>query len=157
MSIDIPPIISVDDHVIEPPDLWERWLPAKHREAGPRVVRAPWEMIPAGRQAFRMAAGDTGQESDFWIYGKFSGGIDKGMAVAGQPQSTMEAGPIDFADMRPGAWQRQARLADMDVGHVERSLCFPSFPRFCGQIFLQAVEWGEDPELALACVQAYND
>ena len=35
----IPWIISVDDHVIEPPHLWERWLPAKFRARGPRVVR----------------------------------------------------------------------------------------------------------------------
>ena len=33
------------------------------------------------------------------------------------------------------------------------SLCFPSFPRFCGQIFHEA----KDKDLALLCVQAYND
>ncbi|HVX23169.1 MAG TPA: amidohydrolase family protein [Acidimicrobiales bacterium] len=41
----------------------------------------------------------------------------------------------------------------MDENHVERSLCFPSFPRFCGQVFLEA----EDRALALACVEAYNN
>ena len=34
-----------------------------------------------------------------------------------------------------------------------RSLCFPLVPRFCGQMFLEA----HDKELALKCVQAYND
>ena len=41
----------------------------------------------------------------------------------------------------------------MDLNHVEASLCFPTFPRFCGQTFKEA----KDKELALACVQAYND
>ena len=41
----------------------------------------------------------------------------------------------------------------MDVNWVEASLCFPTFPRFCGQTFLEA----KDRELALLCVQAYND
>jgi predicted TIM-barrel fold metal-dependent hydrolase len=33
------------------------------------------------------------------------------------------------------------------------SLCFPSFPRFCGQTFYEAT----DKDLALHCVAAYND
>ena len=41
----------------------------------------------------------------------------------------------------------------MDLNWVEASLCFPTFPRFCGQTFLEAT----DRELALLCVQAYND
>jgi len=32
-------------------------------------------------------------------------------------------------------------------------MCFPSFPRFCGQVFYEA----KDKDLALLCVQAYND
>ena len=37
--MDLPKIISVDDHVVEPPHVWERWLPAKFRDRGPKVVR----------------------------------------------------------------------------------------------------------------------
>jgi hypothetical protein len=32
-------IVSVDDHVIEPPHVWETWLPARYRDRGPKVVR----------------------------------------------------------------------------------------------------------------------
>src|SRR5581483_11981939 len=32
-------IISVDDHVVEPPKVWTDRLPAARREAGPRVGR----------------------------------------------------------------------------------------------------------------------
>ena len=158
MPIEIPPIVSVDDHVVEPPDLWERWLPAKHRDSGPHVVRSRWENVPSGRQAFRMAADGPNDECDFWVYGGFSAGIDVGMAAAGIPVEEQRGGPIGFDEMRPGAWRIADRLADMDANGVERSLCFPTFPRFCGQVFLEAVEKrGEDPELALACVRAYND
>jgi len=37
---DLPPIISVDDHILEPRDLWVRELPPSLRDRGPRVVRA---------------------------------------------------------------------------------------------------------------------
>jgi hypothetical protein len=40
MNVESPPIISVDDHVVEPADLWERWLPAALRDAGPKLIRA---------------------------------------------------------------------------------------------------------------------
>ena len=47
----------------------------------------------------------------------------------------------------------RARVEDMDLGGILASLCFPSFPRFCGQIFMN----GTDRELARLCVEAYND
>jgi predicted TIM-barrel fold metal-dependent hydrolase len=56
-------------------------------------------------------------------------------------------------DMRQGCWDPKARLDDMDVNWVEASLSFPTFPRFCGQTFLER----EDKELADLCVKAYND
>ena len=36
---EIPKIISVDDHLVEPPHLWQTWLPSKFKEKGPRVER----------------------------------------------------------------------------------------------------------------------
>ena len=27
----VPMIVSVDDHVVEPPHLWDRWLPERYR------------------------------------------------------------------------------------------------------------------------------
>ena len=38
-AIEIPKIISVDDHVVEPAHLWQTWLPDKFKAAGPRVER----------------------------------------------------------------------------------------------------------------------
>jgi len=60
---------------------------------------------------------------------------------------------VAIDDMRPGCWQQKARLDDMTLNGVEASLCFPNYPRFCGQIFNEA----SDRELAMLCVKAYND
>ena len=65
----------------------------------------------------------------------------------------MTLSPITYDEMRPGCYDPKARLDDMDLDHVEASLCFPTFPRFCGQTFSEA----KDKDLAFACVRAYND
>jgi len=147
----IPPIISVDDHVIEPPDLWRRWLPARLQDRGPKVVEAPFELT--GNQPPYVRRAESGETTDFWQYESKSVAITGGTVAVGRPPETVTHSPWRYADMRPGAFRLKDRLADMDQNHVERSLCFPSFPRFCGQVFLEA----KDRELALACVRAYND
>ena len=60
---------------------------------------------------------------------------------------------ITYEDMRPGSYEVKPRLEDMDLNHIEAALCFPTFPRFCGQTFTEA----KDKELGLLCVKAYND
>jgi predicted TIM-barrel fold metal-dependent hydrolase len=148
---DIPPIVSVDDHVIEPPDLWQRWLPERYRDAGPKVVVASYELL--GAQPPYVRRSKSGPTTDFWEYEAISGAIPGGMVAVGQPPERVSHEPWRYSDMRPGAFRLKERLVDMDQNHVERSLCFPTFPRFCGQVFLEA----KDKDLALACVQAYNN
>jgi predicted TIM-barrel fold metal-dependent hydrolase len=157
--MDIPPIISVDDHVVEPADLWQRWLPARFREAGPRVVRLPWEraknmpMSVGPLQSLQPAA--SGPEADCWVIGdgEIHQFISRSLAAVGLDPANIFRAPINFADMRPGCYEVKSRLADMDVVGIERSLCFPNIARFCGQLFL----WLKDKKLALACIKAYND
>jgi predicted TIM-barrel fold metal-dependent hydrolase len=91
--------------------------------------------------------------TDFWAYEDLRVVICGATACAGVPIPERSRDPVSFADMRRGYFSVPERLADMDVNNVERSLCFPTFPRFCGQTFLEA----HDKELAMACVLAYND
>jgi predicted TIM-barrel fold metal-dependent hydrolase len=149
-TVEIPPIISVDDHVVEPPHLWSRWLPARHRDAGPKVVRAPYEMTAS--QQTVMAT--SGPETDFWVFENSRVVIHNAAAAAGLAAEEIDFSPRAYDEMRPAFYDPKARLLDMDLNHIERSVCFPStFPRFAGQAFLEA----EDKDLAMACLVAYND
>jgi predicted TIM-barrel fold metal-dependent hydrolase len=149
-----PWIISADDHVVEPPHVWWDRLPARDREAGPRVVRDTCETVndPRTLRVDYIKGGD-GPITDWWLYEDLAKPIPKVVACAGYPVETHTTGPINYDDMRPGCYDPLARLADMDLNRTERSLCFPYITRFCGQMFLEA----KDRELAAKCVRAYND
>src|SRR5437667_1884026 len=129
-------IISVDDHVVEPPDTFTGRFPKKLAELEPRVV-----------------ATDDGGEAWLWN-GELLPNVGFN-AVAGRPSSEYGFEPTRFDEMRRGAWHVDARVADMDINGVDRSLCFPSFlPGFVGQ---RLTMWPRDPELAMAAMRAYND
>ncbi len=62
--------------------------------------------------------------------------------------------PARFDEMRPGCYDIEARVRDMDVNGVWASLNFPSMiTGFCGRVFSQC----SDPELGLAVTRAWND
>jgi len=151
---ELPWVISVDDHVVEPPTVWSDRLSAKDRDVGPRVVRdtCATQRDPL-RQKARFTKGGDGPETDWWVYEDKAMPISMVTACAGFTPDQFHSGPIPFSDMRPGCYDPKARLADMDVNRVERSVCFPMVTRFAGQLFLEA----KDKDLAMRCVQAYND
>ncbi len=132
-------MISTDDHLVEPPDLWTSRLPKKWHEVGPRIVEEPQ---PDGQPAHQV-----------WVYdGKRSPNIGLA-AVAGKQPEEFGDDPVRFDGMRPGCYDPVARLADMDLDGEWAGLNFPTFPGVAGRIFTFAA----DKELALACVQAWND
>ncbi len=151
---ELPKIISVDDHVVEPPHLWETWLPAKFRARGPRVERRGiGHMRHVGGGSYEQTFDPDGPKGDCWVYEDLVYINKRHVAAAGFARDDMEAVPITYDEMRPGCYDPKARLEDMDLNWTEASLSFPTFPRFCGQTFLEA----KDRELAEACVTAYND
>jgi predicted TIM-barrel fold metal-dependent hydrolase len=153
---EIPKIISVDDHVVEPANVWQDRLPAKYRDVGPRVVRrriADMSFV-GGRFSYREADPDEDAlDCDWWLYEELQWPQTRLSAAAGVPREEVTVSPITYDDMRPGCYEPKARLEDMDVNWVEASLSFPTFPRFCGQTFMEA----KDKELSDLCVKAYND
>jgi predicted TIM-barrel fold metal-dependent hydrolase len=128
-------VISVDDHIVEPPHTFEGRVPAKLAERAPRVVEK-----------------DDG--SQVWMYdGEEIPNVGFN-AVVGRPVSEYSFEPARFDEMRKGAWDIHERIRDMDVNGIYASLCFPSFlPGFAGQ----RIQVSRDPELALATVRAWND
>ncbi|HVU73703.1 MAG TPA: amidohydrolase family protein [Mycobacteriales bacterium] len=151
---ELPKIVSVDDHVVEPAHLWQTWLPDRFKDAGPRVERRGiGEMEHIGGGAYRQSFDPEGPQADCWIYEDLVYINKRHVAAVGFDRDDMTMSPITYDEMRPGCYEPKARLEDMEMNHVEASLSFPSFPRFCGQTFSEA----KDKDLAKACVEAYND
>jgi predicted TIM-barrel fold metal-dependent hydrolase len=151
--MELPLIISVDDHVIEPGDLWQRYLPRPLRDAGPRLKRTKGIFLPSTRGEWK--EDQSGNWADLWTFGDYQMAVIPGFAAAGLDKSYLGEhwDPMTYDQMRPGAYDPAARLADLDVNHTEASIAFPTFPRFCGQTFLEH----QDRTMGLACVRAYND
>jgi len=127
-------LVSVDDHAVEPPDLFERWVPPRWRDRAPRSVH-------------------KADGTDVWLFE----GIEKpniGLnAVVGRPAEEYGIDPSSYDEMRPGCYDIHARVRDMDANGVLGSMCFPTVPQFCGQLFAKA----SDKELARVLLQSYND
>ena len=148
----IPRIISGDDHVVEPPDLWTSRLPAKYQDRCPRVERDTARFLFEGGVFSYEKGVEGGEQCDWWLYDDLVYPFPKLSAAVGFDD--LDITPVTFDEIHPGGWKQPDRLAAMDVNHVDASVCFPNvLPRFCGQTFLER----EDKDLALLCVQAYND
>jgi predicted TIM-barrel fold metal-dependent hydrolase len=149
----IPAIVDVDAHVVEPPDVWTSRLPAKYRDVGPRIVYAPGGDIKLVGSSYIEAPGTDGPDVAWWFYEDRQTSLKRYIAAAGVPADEVTLSGVTYEDMRPGCFQSAERVADMTLNGVQAQMCFPNYPRFCGQLFV----WGKDKELARLCVQAYND
>jgi len=153
----IPKIVSVDDHIIEPAELWTSRLPKKYDGIGPRLERLRVSNLKFDgmNYSFDFVESNSaeGKSADFWCYEDLKIPMRRIITAVGFPPEERTMLPVTYEEMRKGCWDQEARIADMDANHTEASLCFPTFPRFCGQTFTEA----KDKELALLCVQAYND
>jgi predicted TIM-barrel fold metal-dependent hydrolase len=98
------------------------------------------------------AKGD-GPDVDWWFYEDLRRPLIRLDASVGHDRDDITLTGATYEWMRPGAYQVRPRLEDMDTNWIQSSLCFPTFPRFCGQTFTEA----QDHALGLLCVQAYND
>jgi predicted TIM-barrel fold metal-dependent hydrolase len=134
MQLDDMIIVSVDDHVVEPPDLFERHLPAKYADIAPHIVHK-----------------DNG--TDVW---QFEGmevpniGLN---AVAGRPKDEYGIDPTSFEEIRDGCFDVEKRVMDMNANGLLGSLNFPSLPGFAGRLFGAL----DDKDSSVVLTQAYND
>ena len=128
-------LVSVDDHVIEPPDMFEGFIPAKFADAAPQFI--------------------SDAISDKWVFGEGEARNAGLNAVAGRVPEEYGLEPASLSQIRVGCYDVHERVKDMDANGVLGSLNFPSMARFCGQFFASRVD--QDADLALAVLRAYND
>jgi len=127
-------LISVDDHIAEPADMFDGHVPAKYREHTPRVV-------------------EEADGSQQWYYGKVPGRNLGLNAVAGKPPEMFNVNPSRYEEMRPGCYDVHERVRDMSAGGQLAGLNFPNWTGFSGQV----LNLGPDRDINLVMIQAYND
>ena len=109
-------LVSVDDHVCEPPDMWDQHVPARWKERAPRLVHKQ-------------------DGSDVWVFeGQQIPNVGLN-AVAGRAPDEYGMEPTALSQLRPGCYDVDARIGDMNANGVLGSLCFPSVPGFVGELF----------------------
>src|SRR5438094_144494 len=118
-------LISADSHVNPPPDLWLRDAPARLKDRVPRVESTP--------------------EGDVWVVDQKASPV-QGLTFMGGRDYKDYTPRVAYKEMRPGSWDPQARLADMDQDGILADVLYGGGPsRF------------DEPELRAFCTQRYND
>ncbi|HEY6319649.1 MAG TPA: amidohydrolase family protein [Acidimicrobiia bacterium] len=128
-------LISADGHTIEPPGMWETYLPSKFHDRMPRLVKDPkggdaWELIP-GAPAMPI-------------------GLVTSAGPWGKRYEELEWYGSTYDNIRHGAFEGKARLEDQDLDGVDAEVLFPS-QRTMGTFMAQP-----DDDYHLAGVEAYN-
>ncbi len=127
-------LVSVDDHVVEPPNMFEQHLPAAYKPRAPRHVRKK-------------------DGSDVWVWeGEQIPNLALN-AVVGRPPEEYGMEPTSFEQLRAGTYNVDERIRDMNANGVLASVCFPSFPSLCGEKFFKH----PNRDVAQVVLQAYND
>jgi predicted TIM-barrel fold metal-dependent hydrolase len=134
MNVEDLVLVSVDDHIIEPREMFDAHIPERYRDRAPRVL-----------------TDDDG--SEYWLFEGERAAYMGLNAVAGCPPEEYGLNPTRYDQMRNGCYDVDERVRDMNANGVLGSLNFPTFPHFCGQLFSRQ----QDKELSLAVVRAYND
>lgn len=124
-------IIDCDQHVIEPPDLWEKWLPKRYHDQAPKLVKDE----------------DGG---DAWNLGGSVESIGLVAAVEKRPRELKWTG-VRYEDMHPGIIDPKGRLELMDEDGISAAVFFP--PQRTMIYFM----FEDDKKFSLAAMQAYND
>ena len=127
-------IISVDDHITEPGDVFDNQL------SGEAYATAP-----------KLKAKSNG--TNFWDYQGMKIQSVALNAVTGRVREEYGMEPTSLDQLRKGCWDVDARVGDMDVNGIAASLNFPSFAGIDGGLFINA----PDKKQALVHMRAYND
>ena len=129
-------LISVDDHVVEPPDMFDGRLPRKYQDKAPRMVLREdgahvWQYEDAQMETFALNA------------------------VVGRPPEEYGIEPQNYDEIRAGVYLVDERVKDMSANGAWAALNFPTFVGFAAPLFPTFAY--RDSDQAMAMVRAYND
>ena len=99
-------LVSVDDHVVEPPGIFDQHLPAAYKSKAPRSVKKP-------------------DGSDVWVWGGEQFPNVALNAVVGRPPEEYGMEPTSYSQLRPGTYNIHERIRDMNANGMLASMCFP--------------------------------
>jgi uncharacterized protein len=101
-------IISADSHVVEPPDLWDKWLERKYLDTAPRLV-------------------DDGDGGDAWLYlgGKVPEPLGLVTCVGTRPEELKWTGKKYGVNIHPSCYEGKARLEILDVDGIDAEILYP--------------------------------
>ena len=125
-------LVSGDSHVLEPPDLWTKRLPAKYQDAAPKMQRFP--------------------QGDAWVMPGLSAPINFGMNAAATKHPKDVSPWITWEDAPRGGYDPEARLGEQDRDGVAAEVMYPT-PRISSMMWTSV----KDPQYHLALLRAYND
>ncbi|WP_137872104.1 amidohydrolase family protein [Rhodococcus sp. Q] len=133
MHIDDMILVSIDDHVVEPLDMFEKHVPSKWKDLAPKVI-----------------LDDKGVER--WIYRDRPTGVAGLNAVVSWPPEEWGRDPASYAEMRPAVYDVHDRIDDMNANGILASMCFPTFTGFSAGHISHAKD-----EVTVGMIQAYNN
>ena len=134
MKMDEMVLISVDDHITEPGDMFDRHLSGEAFATAPKL-----------RQ--------TADGTNFWEYqGRKMPSVGLN-AVVGRPPEEYGMEPTSFDQLRPGCYDPNERVRDMNVNGIAASMNFASFAGIDGGTFITS----PDKAQGLVHLRAYND
>ena len=135
MQMDDMILVSIDDHMVEPPDMYDHHVPAKWKDVVPKVVR-----------------NEAGV--DEWEFQGEKTSTPFGMAATvGWPREEWGFNPGAYSELRPGCFDVHERVKDMNANGILASMNFPTMAGFNARTFTEA----GDKEIALVMLRAYND
>jgi predicted TIM-barrel fold metal-dependent hydrolase len=126
-------IVDSDCHLLEPPDIWTNWLPEKHQDKAPKLVKDS-----QGGDAWQTAVG--GDPDPIGL-----------TATPGLPFDEFRWLGVTYEETRTGCYNGTERLKDMDIDGVSAEFLYApqrTMSHFLGD---------EDPDFVLAGVDAYNN
>ena len=135
------PVFDSDSHVVEPPELWTKYLEPEYRTLGKHAL---WR-----------------EEGKLGSYLKVNGKVFRDTMNSNIPRHAIwrpgmtwdkvgELDPNRRHPMSEGASNPQARLRDMDAMGIDQALLYPTW-------FAEGFHLVEDPDVAYALARAYND